>query len=257
MSASDHWPSLSIVLPAFNETHRLPQTLSEIRPYLDQSFRQYEVIVVDDGSSDGTPELVRNVARDWPNLSLLVQPANIGKGAAVRRGCLAARCEIVLFMDADLATPLEEIEGMIPHLQTGTYRAVVGVRTYQENESKWRRIIGLSLQILAHLIVFEKAVVDSQCGFKCFSREAAQKLFAYSRVDGGMFDVELFYLMHRLGITVYYQPVHWNNKDGSRINFLKCMLLDPIDLIAIRIRGMVGRYKHPTIEATESRASNV
>jgi dolichyl-phosphate beta-glucosyltransferase len=145
-------------------------------------------------------------------------------------------------MDADLATPIEELGTMLPQLATGRFGAVVGVRTYQESESKWRRIIGLSLQILAHLIVFEKAVVDSQCGFKCFTREAAQAVFGLSRVDGGMLDVELFYLMHRLHIPIYYQPVHWQNRPGSRINFLKCMLLDPIDLILIRLRGALGAY---------------
>src|SRR5258708_39845565 len=90
--------SLSVVLPAFNESHRLPGTLTSIRPYLDSRFLVYEVIVVDDGSRDGTADIVRAAARDWHNLKLLVQPRNLGKGAAVRRGCLAARNDIVLFM---------------------------------------------------------------------------------------------------------------------------------------------------------------
>ena len=243
MIASDGSLSLSVVLPAFNETHRLPATLTTIRPYLDSNFRDYEVLVVDDGSSDGTPELVKEAARTWPNLKLLIQPRNMGKGRAVKRGCLEARCDLVMFMDSDLATPIEELNAMLPHFQRGTHRAVVGVRTYQEDESKWRRIVGLGLQILAHLIVFERAVIDSQCGFKCFTRDVAQTVFAASRVDGGMFDVELFFLMHRLNIPVYYQPVHWNNKDGSRINVMKCMFLDPLDLVRIRLRGATGQYK--------------
>lgn len=234
--------SVSVVLPAYNESHRLPATLEGIRPYLDSRFGHYEVLVVDDGSTDTTAEIVRNAAASWPNIKLLMQPRNMGKGAAVRRGCLEASCELVLFMDADLATPIEELDLVLPHFDKN-YQAVVGVRTYQEHESKWRRIVGLSLQILAHLIVFEKAVVDSQCGFKCFTRDTAQALFSISRVDGGMFDVELFFLMHRLGIPVYYQPVHWDNKEGSRINFVKCMFLDPVDLIAIRMRGAVGKYR--------------
>lgn len=235
--------SVSVVLPAYNESHRLPQTLTSIRPYLDSRFEEYQVLVVDDGSTDSTAEIVRTVADAWPNLILLQQPRNIGKGAAVRRGCLEAACDLVCFMDADLATPIEELDFMIRHFDDGRVQSVVGVRTYQEHESKWRRIVGLSLQILAHLIVFEKAVVDSQCGFKCFTRKAATALFSRSRVDGGMFDVELFYLMHRIGIPVYYQPVHWDNKEGSRINFLKCMFLDPLDLIAIRMRGIMGKYR--------------
>lgn len=233
---------LSVVLPAYNESHRLPATLTAIRPYLDDRFSAYEVIVVDDGSHDDTGKIVLAAATAWPKLKLLTQPKNMGKGAAVRRGCLAASGAIVLFMDADLATPIEELDSMLPHFTEGQYRAVVGVRTYQENESRWRRVIGLSLQILAHLIVFEKAVVDSQCGFKCFSHDVSLDVFSRTRVDGGMFDVELFYLMHRLGVPVRYQPVHWENKEGSRINIVKCILLDPIDLIRIRLRGALGRY---------------
>jgi dolichyl-phosphate beta-glucosyltransferase len=234
---------LTVVLPAYNESHRLPATLREAREYLDGRFLRYEVLVVDDGSADATARIVEQTALTWPQLRLLRQPNNRGKGAAVRRGCLEARGDLVLYTDADLATPLNEVEAMLPQFRNGRYKAVVGVRTYQENESKWRRIIGLGLQILAHLIVFEKAVLDSQCGFKCFSREVAQKLFGISRVDGGMFDVELFYILHRLGIPIYYQPVHWTNKPGSRINVLRCMLLDPVDLIKIRLRGALPKYK--------------
>jgi dolichyl-phosphate beta-glucosyltransferase len=233
---------LSVVLPAYNESHRLPATLRELQEYLEHRFSRYEVIVVDDGSSDSTADLVLAMARDWPMLRLIRQGRNLGKGAAVKRGCLDARGDYVLFSDADLATPISEVEAMLRQFDEIGCQAVVGVRTYQENESKWRRILGLSLQILAHLIVFEKAVVDSQCGFKCFTREATQRLFSQTLVEGGMFDVELFFLMHRLGIPVYYQPVHWANKPDSRINFLRCILLDPFDLIAIRWRSLSGAY---------------
>lgn len=241
--------SLTVVLPAFNESHRLPATLAEIRPYLDSRFTRYEVIVVDDGSTDGTAALVEEKARTWPSLSLIRQPRNMGKGAAVRRGCLAANCDLVFFMDSDLATPIEELDSMLPQFEGGEYKAVVGVRTYQELESKWRRVVGLTLQLMAHVIVFEKAVVDSQCGFKCFSREVSKEVFSRTRVDGGMFDVEVFFIMHRLGIPVYYQPVHWVNKAGSRINVLRCMLLDPVDLIAIRVRGALGLYRKEPVKA--------
>lgn len=235
--------SLSVVIPAYNESHRLPETLAEIRPYLDDRFATYEVIVVDDGSSDRTPELVEELRANWKNLILIRQPRNLGKGAAVRRGCLAANCDLVLFMDADLATPIQEFDLMLPQFTRAGFQAAVGVRTYQEDESKWRRVVGLTLQLMAHVIVFEKAVVDSQCGFKCFSRDVCREVFSRTRVDGGMFDVEAFFIMHRLGIPVYYQPVHWANKAGSRINVLRCMLFDPLDLIAIRLRGVMGAYR--------------
>jgi dolichyl-phosphate beta-glucosyltransferase len=238
-------PSLSVVLPAYNESHRLPQTLNEIRGFLDGHFPVYEVIVVDDGSRDGTAECVSEAAQDWPQLKLLRQPGNLGKGAAVRRGCLEAACDLVLFMDADHATPIQEVLPMLQLFADPSSSAVVGVRTYQEDESKWRRILGLGLQVLAHLIVFQKAVIDSQCGFKCFSRDAARQVFSLSCVNGGMFDVELFFLLHKLRIPVHYQPVHWRNKAGTRINILRCILMDPFDLIAIRLRDLAGAYVKP------------
>src|SRR5579875_3014002 len=141
--------SLSVVIPAFNETHRLPETLRVLREYLPKSFRDYEIVVVDDGSTDGTSELVRGLAGDWPELKILVQPRNMGKGAAVKRGVLAATKDLVLFTDADLATPIEEVEVMLPRFEENLHRAVVGVRTYQQDESKWRRILGLAAQIIA------------------------------------------------------------------------------------------------------------
>jgi dolichyl-phosphate beta-glucosyltransferase len=229
--------------------------LAELREYLAVHFPAHQVIVVDDGSSDNTAAMTEKAAQNWPNLQLIRQPRNLGKGAAVRRGCLAASGDLVLFTDADLATPIAEIEAMLPHFSQQRYAAVAGVRTYQENESKWRRIIGLGLQILAHLIVFEKAVIDSQCGFKCFTRDAAQALFSLSRVNGGMFDVELFFLMHRLGLPVYFQPVHWCNKAGSRINILRCMLFDPLDLFAIRLRAVFGTYQRNAPALRSARTS--
>ncbi len=234
--------SLSVVMPAYNESKRIEQTFDEIRPWLEQHFAgRYEVIVVDDGSRDSTASIVENCILKWPQLSLLKQPRNLGKGAAVRRGCLAAKNDLVLFMDADHATPIEELRAFCPKLEQG-YDAVVGVRTFQENESRGRRIMGLGLLMLAHLIVFNKAVVDSQCGFKLFTREACQKLFSRCRINGGMIDVELFHIAHRTNVRIWFGPVLWANKAGSTINVLRCVLLDPFDLIAIRMRGMRGVY---------------
>lgn len=237
---------LTVVIPAYNESHRLPRTLDEIRGYLDVRFTQYEVVVVDDGSNDGTPELVQQrAAKDWPRLRLLRQPRNLGKGAAVRRGCLEARGDLILFMDADHAVRIHEIERFLDDIERNDCGAVVGVRTYQEHESKWRRIVGLSLQLLAHLIVFRKAVVDSQCGFKLFTRQTVQQIFPLCRVNGGMIDVELLYLMHLHDIKCYYEPVHWDNKAGSRINVVRCMLFDPLDMLKIRLRDFIGLYSRP------------
>jgi dolichyl-phosphate beta-glucosyltransferase len=237
--------TLSVVIPAYNESKRIGQTFTEIRAWLDEHFtRRYEVLLVDDGSRDRTAALVEEEAQRWPELRLLRQPRNMGKGAAVRRGCLAAKNDYVLFMDADHATPIEELRAFFPKLEQG-FDIVVGVRTFQESEGRSRRIIGLSLLILAHLIVFSKAVVDSQCGFKLFTREACRDIFSRCRTNGGMIDVEIFYIAHHKNVPIWYAPVHWDNKAGSTINVLHCMLFDPFDLLAIRWRGMRRVYETP------------
>jgi dolichyl-phosphate beta-glucosyltransferase len=246
-------PQLSVIIPTFKESARLPQTLGEILPFLELHHPDYEVLVVDDNSPDGTGEIVEHWARTHPKLRLLTQPGRIGKGAAVRRGCLEARGRFVLFMDADHSTPIHELEDFFPAV--GAAGAVAGVRTYQEDESRGRRIIGLIAQLLAHLIVFRKAVVDSQCGFKMFTQDAVRRIFPFARVDGGMLDVELFYLMHKFGVACRFVPVTWANKPGSRINVLACMVRDPIDMLRIRIRDMAGVYSKPITPASQPWAS--
>ncbi|MBU3759654.1 MAG: glycosyltransferase [Candidatus Omnitrophica bacterium] len=232
---------LSVVIPAYNEENRLPQTLSEIRPYLDAQGYAYEVLVVDDGSLDRTVELCRNAG--WPQLRCLSGFGHEGKGACVKRGCLEARGENVLVMDADHATPIDSLSFFMPARKEA--EIVVGVRTFcgQEGASgKGRRIIGLIQQLMAHLIVFKYSVADSQCGFKLFSREAARKVFSRSRVKGGMYDVEIFLIAQKHQIPMFSQPVRWVNKEGSTINIPRCMIQDPCSLLAIRFAELMGKY---------------
>ncbi len=236
---------LSIIIPTYKESARLPQTFDEILPFLEENHPSHEIIVVDDNSPDGTGAIVEDYAKCHPQIRLLTQPGKIGKGAAVRRGCLEARGELVLFMDADHSTPIQELTVFLPPIHEFGADAVAGVRTYQEDESRGRRIIGLLGQLLAHLVVFRKAVVDSQCGFKLFKRETVQKIFPLARVDGGMLDVELFYLMHKHAISCRFVPVSWDNKPGSRINILACMVRDPLDMLKIRLRDLAGVYARP------------
>jgi dolichyl-phosphate beta-glucosyltransferase len=248
LSEHSEAPFLSVVIPTFNEVGRLPRTLEEIGPYLKRRFPVHEIIIVDDNSPDGTSSLCRGLQSTYPNLTVFTQPGRIGKGAAVRRGCLAAKGDCILFMDADHATPIDEVEKMLPML--GKRDVVVGVRTYQDDESHSRRIVGLCAQLLAHLIVFRKPVIDSQCGFKLFSRRSARMIFPYCRVNGGMLDVELFYLIHMFDIKCYYQPVHWNNKADSKVSVLRSVFVDTYDMLKIRMVDAAGKYAKP-LEATE------
>jgi dolichyl-phosphate beta-glucosyltransferase len=244
-------PTLTVVIPTYKEASRLPRTLDEILPYLTEKYPAHEILVVDDNSPDGTGQIVEQYAQRHPGIRLVTQPGKIGKGAAVRRGCLEAAADYVLFMDADHSTPIQELDQFFPAIATPGCGAVAGVRTYQEDESRGRRIIGLLGQLLAHVVVFRKAVVDSQCGFKLFTRQTVQQIFPLARVDGGMLDVELFYLMHKFGVSCRFVPVSWANKPDSRINVLACMIRDPMDMVRIRIRDFFGAYAPRAVPQTQ------
>jgi len=234
---------LSVVIPTYNETDRLPRTLEEITPYLERMFKHYEIIIVDDNSPDGTAKYVESLATGDSRIRVLVQPKRFGKGASIRRGMLEAKGDYVLFMDADHATPINSIEKFFQ--EKGEHFVIAGVRTYQDDESKWRRILGLVATLLFHLIVFEKAVVDSQCGFKLFSKEVIEKIFPYCRVNGGMIDVEIFSIIHSRKIPCLYVPVAWDSKENSKINITKCIVNDPVELLKIRYRRNIGLYNKP------------
>jgi len=246
--------SLSVVIPTYKEARRLPQTLREILDYLVPRFSKFEIIIVDDDSPDGTPQIVADFARKYHQVRLITHPGKLGKGAAVRHGCLDAHSDYVLFMDADHATPIAEVEMFFPHLAGQKKGAVVGMRTPQEGDSKFRRTISLACKLLSHIIVFRKSVVDSQCGFKLFTAATAAQLFSYARVNGGMIDVELFFLMNKMGIPYHFVPVIWKNKPDSRINFLACAVRDPIELLRIRARDFTGFYNAPV--STQSQPWN-
>lgn len=237
-----HPVDFTVVIPTYNETHRLPKTLHEIRPWLESRFgSSYEVIIVDDKSPDGTAEFVQSELNNWKNLRCLIQDKRLGKGASVRRGCLEARGKWILFMDADHATPIQEADHFFPFLEHG-YDLVAGVRVFQENVTRLRRSVGLIQQLLACLFIFEKPVVDSQCGFKCFTREAAQTIFSKSKVNGGMIDVEIFYIAHKLKLKIYHHPVTWVHQSGSTINIPRCIVLDPIDMLRVPWNQWRGYY---------------
>jgi dolichyl-phosphate beta-glucosyltransferase len=240
---------LSVVIPTYKESKRLPATLEEILPYLRKNFRRFEIVIADDPAGDSTAETAE--ALGIPELRVVRQPRRLGKGASVRRGLMEARGDFALFMDADHATPIEEIEPMLKSLMSGEYTWAAGVRTYQESEGYLRRLIGISLIFIAHIVVFRKAVIDSQCGFKLFSRTACRELIPYCRVDGGMIDVEIFHLSHIKGQKCYYVPVHWENKSGSVISVWQCMLKDPFAMMMIKLRSALNVYAKPLSEAKQ------
>lgn len=240
---------LSVVIPTYNEATRLPRTLSQVIPYLERTFADHEIVIVDDQSPDKTLEVVARAFPDYKRFLMLTQPGRVGKGAAVRTGCLAASGDLVLFMDADHSTQISEVEEFLPHLVSDQDRLIAGMRVYQDDESKWRRVIGILSQLAAHLIVLQKAVIDTQCGFKLFTRGACRKIFSLSRINGGMLDVEIFYLAHKQGLTCRFVPVSWKNDPNSHINFWLCIIRDPLALVKIRINDWMGLYDREEDEA--------
>jgi dolichyl-phosphate beta-glucosyltransferase len=232
---------LSLIIPAYNEAERLPPYLSAVRRHLtDQFGPDHEVLVVDDGSGDGTAAAVAERAWGWPQLRLLTHPANLGKGAAVRTGMLAAAGELLLFADADGATPIEEEQRLRAGLAAGAALAV-GVRGAQAGDRvAWRR--SLASRVFAGLArrLLGVAAADPQCGFKMFRRDAGRHLFRLGRETGYLFDLEALALADRLGYRVAEVPIRWADQPGSKVRLLRDGGRMLCDLARLR-QGLPGR----------------
>ena len=215
-------PQLSIIIPCYNEERRLPRSLPRIQEYLRQSGLSYEILVVDDGSSDGTVRYVEAESAKDPYLRLLRYGQNHGKGYAVRYGILRAQGEVVLFSDADLSTPIEELEKFLPRIRDG-YDVVIGSRALAgsqlEVRQPWvRERLGRLMNVVIRSLSGLK-FPDTQCGFKLFSRRAAMDIFSNATVETWMFDVEALVIAMKLGYTIVDVPVRWLNSDESRVSW--------------------------------------
>ncbi len=214
--------ALSIVLPAYNEVTRLPPFLTAVREYVERCYPDtHEIIVVDDGSQDGTGAVLIQMARHWTSLVVLSHPVNKGKGAAVRTGVMAARGEWILFADADGATPITETARLAEALQQGADLAVgsrlVAMDGLVRQRSWLRHFAGRSFAAVARwwLAIPQR---DTQCGFKMFRRHAAQKLFSTSCESGYLFDLELLAIAQHYGFRVVEVPVNWREIPGSHLS---------------------------------------
>jgi dolichyl-phosphate beta-glucosyltransferase len=216
-------PRWSVVIPAFNEARRLPPYLAEVVAYFDGRGEPYEVLVVDDGSSDATAETVAALARAHPSVRLLRQEANQGKGAAVRRGMLAARGERRLFADADGATPIVELKRLEAALTTGA-QVAIGSRARLDPAVSVvaRRHRVLAGRVFSWLVgrLGMRGVIDSQCGFKAFTATAADDLFGRLRTRGFGFDVELLLLAQASGYAIAEVGVNWTDQPGSKVGLV-------------------------------------
>ncbi len=227
---------LSVVIPAYNEEKRLPQSLAAVLDFLKKQPYGSEVIVSDDGSQDLTVELAKELLKGFPH-QVLVTAQNRGKGHAVRQGMLAAAGAYILFTDADLSTPIEEVARFLARLEKDQ-DVVIGSRALpgsqvEIHQNFLRETMGKVFNFVAQMCAF-KGVHDSQCGFKGFRREAAQKLFSLQKLDGFSFDVEIVYLAQKLGFRLLELPVIWRNSAQSRVQVLRDPLLMFWDVLRIR-----------------------
>ncbi len=231
--------ALSIVIPAYNERHRIGLTLEKIRQYAHTQDEPWQIIVVDDGSSDGTAELVRQFDAGPLRLRVLVNDRNRGKGYSTRRGMLEAEGRRVMLCDADLSMPIEQCGKLLAKLDEG-YDVAIASRDMPDSvldpPQPWRRrLMGASFRALRSLLIL-RGLRDTQCGFKCFDHKVARRVFALQRTEGFAFDCEVLAIAERLGCTIIEVGVVWRDNRDSRVAPLSDSIKMLINLIAIRRR---------------------
>lgn len=237
-------PYLSVIIPAYNEAKRLPLTLIDIDRHLSKEEFSYEILVVNDGSKDATSEIVRRFSFLMENLKVVDLAENKGKGAAVRQGMLSAKGNWRLFMDADNSTAVSEFAKMLPYFKED-YNIVIGSRSVRgaklsPPQPLYRRLVGKLGNLLIQFLLL-RGIWDSQCGFKCFSEEAAERIFPLTKINGWSFDIEVLALARHFGYRIKEIPVFWSNSFFSHVapsSYLQVLL----GMIKIWWRLKRGRY---------------
>ena len=237
---------LTIIIPAYNEEQRLPETLPKVVSVAEAQDYGIEILVVDNASTDRTAEIVRGVSAAHPIVSLLSQPRP-GKGAAVRKGMLKGRGEYLFICDADLAMPIEQVNRFLPPALSD-YDIAIASReapgAVRYNEPWYRHTMGRVFNTLVRLVAVPD-IQDTQCGFKCFRRQAAQDLFTTQTLDGWAFDVEVLYIARQRGYRIVEVPIDWYYGEGSRISPLRDSLNMAREVFRIRRNGRAGLYDRP------------
>jgi glycosyltransferase involved in cell wall biosynthesis len=236
-------PDLSIVIPAYNEEHRLPATISALENFIHHNELPCEVIIVDNASADGTRLIVENAAQRLAWLRL-ISTEKRGKGLAVRAGVLAARGSTVLFADADRSWSLTDLV-RLPALISNDSPIVIGSReehgASRVGSPVYRILMSRVFNIVVQLLAVS-GIRDTQCGFKVFRSDAARAIFTYQRIDGFGFDVEVLYLARRLGYSILEASLLWEHRDGSRVSPVRDVLTMLGDVLRVRMNALRGRY---------------
>jgi glycosyltransferase involved in cell wall biosynthesis len=238
-------PQLSIVIPAYNESARIELTLEGVMGCVERQGWDAEVLVVDDGSRDGTPQIVQQWMERYPRLHLVQNEGNRGKGYSVRNGLLQAAGEIVMFTDADLSAPMEEAELLMAALADGADVAI-GSRWLDEarqttHQPLYRRFFGRCFNWVTRTVM-GLPFKDTQCGFKAFKRSAAQVIFRLQRIERWGFDPEILFIARKLGYSIREVPVTWGHDARSRISYLRDGMKMLEEMAVIRGNSLAGRY---------------
>jgi dolichyl-phosphate beta-glucosyltransferase len=242
-------PFLSVVVPAYNEEARIRPTLARLAEYYGAQSYTWNVTVISDGSSDGTNEIVAEFCRSHPNFSLHAYSPNRGKGYAVRQGMLMAGGELILFCDADLATPQEETEKLLAHMREGADIAI-GSRPLRESKLEkhqpWlREMMGRTSNKIIQLLAV-RGIHDTQCGFKIFTHSSARDVFSRCRLTGFSFDFEALMIARDLGYRIDEVPIRWAHQEGSKVVFWRDYPIALRDLIRLRMMGKRARLRKTT-----------
>ncbi|MCB9478473.1 MAG: glycosyltransferase family 2 protein [Deltaproteobacteria bacterium] len=238
-------PRLSVIIPAYNEAQRLGPTLDQLRDYFATQSYDAEVLVVDDGSEDGTRALAEARKEDLPYLRVIANDRNRGKGYTVKHGIHEATGDILLFFDADASTPIDQIEKFFPKFDEGV-DVVIGSRSLPDSDVQvhqpfYRESMGRIFNIFVQLIVL-RGIIDTQCGFKAFRREAAREIFPRQRLEGFGFDVEVLFLARKLGYQIREVPIVWINSPASRVHAVLDSTRMFTELLLIRLNDLRGLY---------------
>ena len=238
-------PELSIVIPSFNEEQRLPPTLDKIAEYIEAHQPNTEVIVVDDGSTDNTAKVAEGWKARLPQLRVLSNGRNRGKGFSVRHGSLEATADIVLFTDADLSSPIDEAEKLLCALRD--HDVAIGSRAVDRSlievhESPFREVAGIIFNKIVR-ITLRLPFVDTQCGFKAFRRERCRIIFEQQTIERFGFDPELLYLARHHHLSTVEVPVRWAHSPATKVNMFRDSVQMFLDVFIIRWNALRGRYR--------------
>lgn len=238
---------LSVVVPAYEEEKRLPAAFDEMLPYLRTFPEPWELVIVDDGSKDGTAALVEAWSRKEPRIRLVRLPRNQGKGAAVREGMLAAKGDWRLFRDADSSTAMSELEKFLP-LMVGADVVIASRRVAHSNiarhQAPLRELMGKGFTMICRLLLVWE-IRDYTCGFKLFSARAAQEIFSRQRLERWAFDAEILYLAKRLGYKIVQQPVTWQDEEGSKVRLARDAVNSFFEILQVLLTAWTGGYDAP------------